>query len=67
MLFLGDVVCPDERVDAFIQCLENEHVFDNEIVVLNLEANILFEKDNRKPLTLWNSPQLLRPLQKQSR
>lgn len=64
MLFLGDVVCPDERVDAFIQCLENEHVFDNEIVVLNLEANILFEKDNRKPLTLWNSPQLFKAFTK---
>lgn len=59
MIFIGDLVCPADRVDALKRCIEKEAVFNNEIVVLNLEADILFTDDRKKPLTLWNSPRII--------
>ena len=56
MIIIGDIACPDEKVECFRSSIESIHAFDDEIVVLNLEANILDNSDTRKPLTLWNSP-----------
>ena len=59
MLFLGDFVCPTEKIDALKDCIERDSFFHDDIVVLNLEANILSEVDKRRPLTLWNSPRFI--------
>ena len=48
MIFIGDIACPSLKVDSFISSIKNLGIFKNEIVVLNLEANILDEKENKK-------------------
>ena len=47
MIFIGDIACPSLKVDSFISSIKNLGIFKNEIVVLNLEANILDEKENK--------------------
>lgn len=59
MIFIGDLVCPSECVDLLKRNIASEDIFDNEVVVINLEANILCDNDVRKPLTLWNSPRIV--------
>lgn len=59
MIFLGDLVCPDEKIDNLIDCIASQSVFDNEIVVVNLEAIILDKDENKKPSTLWNSERIV--------
>lgn len=54
MIFLGDIACPDERLNVFIKWSANDKSFENEIVVLNLEANIVDKVYERKNLTLYN-------------
>ena len=41
MIFLGDIACPEEKIQSFVDCVNRINVFDNEIVIFNLEANIL--------------------------
>ena len=59
MIFIGDIACPSLKVDSFISSIKNLGIFKNEIVVLNLEANILDEKENKRSLTLFNSPKVI--------
>ena len=47
MIFIGDIACPSLKVDSFISSIRSLGIFKNEIVVLNLEANILDEKENK--------------------
>ena len=60
MIFLGDIACPYERVSAFTDAVSKIEAFKDEIVVLNLEANILEKWEEKKPLTLYNSPDVLK-------
>lgn len=55
MIFLGDIACPYERVSAFTDAVSKIEAFKDEIVVLNLEANIL-EKWEEKSLSLYIIP-----------
>ena len=59
MIFIGDIACPSLKVDSFISSIRSLGIFKNEIVVLNLEANILDEKENKRSLTLFNSPKVI--------
>jgi len=58
MIFLGDLACPEERVEAFNDSISNITVLKDEIVVVNLEAVILDNGDNKK-CKLYNSPKVL--------
>ena len=55
MIFIGDIACPKEKADRFIDGIRQLDVFKGDIVVLNLEANILLDTDERKDITLWNT------------
>ena len=54
MIFLGDLACPENRIDAFIECIDSMSIFKDEIVVINLEANIVDNVNDRRALTLYN-------------
>ena len=59
MIFLGDIACPYERVSDFIDALSQIDAFKDELIVLNLEANILNDGEKQKPLTLYNASTVL--------
>lgn len=66
MIFLGDLACPGERVDALNQAIGSIGVLSDQIVVVNLEAVIL--RDGRlRPNTLYNHPSVLNALQKKAK
>ena len=54
MIFLGDLACPDQNIDAFLYCINNIPEFNNEIIVLNLEACTVDNAEEREDLTLYN-------------
>ena len=54
MIFLGDLACPEDKIDAFLDCINHIDVFKDEVVVINFEANIVDSTDERKKLTLYN-------------
>lgn len=66
MIFLGDLACPAERVDAFNKAISDITIFQNEVVVLNLEAVILNDGDNKQD-KLYNSPNVLDSLLKNAK
>ena len=55
MIFLGDIACPYERVSDFIDAVSQIDAFRDELIVLNLEAEILNDDEKQKPLTLYNA------------
>lgn len=59
MIFLGDIACPYEKVRDFIDTVSKIDAFKDELIVLNLEANILKEGEKQKPLTLYNASTVL--------
>lgn len=59
MIFLGDIACPDERVDAFNEAIANSKCFDNEVVILNLEATFAESGQGFADETLFNSKKVL--------
>lgn len=59
MIFLGDIACPYNKVKEFAEAVSKVGVLKDEVIVLNLEANILGEKDVKKPATLYNAPKVL--------
>lgn len=59
MIFLGDIACPYERVSDFIDTVSKIDAFKDELVILNLEANILNDDEKHKPLTLYNASTVL--------
>lgn len=59
MIFLGDIACPYERVGDFIDAVSQIDAFKDELIVLNLEANILNDGEKQKPLTLYNASTVL--------
>lgn len=59
MIFIGDIACPYERANDFVGCIQHIDFFNNEIVVLNLEANILKKDYKKRPITLYNSPEVI--------
>ena len=54
MIFLGDLACPEERIDDFISCTSQMQVFDNEVVVVNFEGVIVDDLSERKASSLYN-------------
>lgn len=66
MIFLGDLACPSERVDAFNQAIDSIEALTDQIVVVNLEAVILWDR-RLKPNTLYNHPSVLDALQKKAK
>ena len=54
MLFLGDLACPDEKIERLSDCINNMTVFKDEIIVVNFEGNIVDNPDDRRPFTLYN-------------
>ena len=54
MIFLGDLACPEDRIEDFLNCLRNMQVFNNETNVLNLEGAIVDNVAKRKGPTLYN-------------
>lgn len=59
MYFLGDLSCPNYLVDKFNQCISNTHLFDNEVVVVNLEATIFDNDGHLKDSNLINGKKVL--------
>ena len=58
MIFLGDLACPDERVEDFLSCVGKMKIFDNETVVVNLEGAVVDNPEERKGQTLYNSSRI---------
>lgn len=54
MIFLGDLACPENKIDAFLDCINHIDVFKDEVIVINFEANIVDSLNDRKELTLYN-------------
>ena len=59
MIFLGDIAYPYDKVDEFTNAVLKVDAFRDEVIVLNFEANILEEADEKRPLTLYNAPKVL--------
>ena len=55
MIFLGDLACPQEKMTEFVSCVNDISIFDNEIVIVNFEANIVDEVSERKNTSLYNA------------
>ena len=47
MIFLGDLACPPEKISEFNTAVDNLDIIDNQVVVLNLEALMLFGSPKR--------------------
>lgn len=60
MIFLGDIACPDEKIDEFLSWTNSEQIFFDEVVIANLEANIVDQVSERRNLTLYNSSKISR-------
>lgn len=61
MIFLGDIACPEKKVDAFVKSVKACKIFKNELVILNLEATFSFD-DNCQDYNdecLFNSKKVL--------
>lgn len=54
MLFLGDLACPDEKIEKFSDCINNMPIFKDEIIIVNFEGNIVDNPSERRPVTLYN-------------
>ena len=67
MIFLGDLACPEQKIDDFIKCVNDILEFENEIIVINLEANIVDNKEERKELTLYNLSKITYAFKKSNR
>lgn len=63
MIFLGDLACPEERVSSFNDAINDISILKDEVVVVNLEAVILNNGDNKQS-KLYNSPKVLDTLLK---
>lgn len=59
MIFIGDIACPYNKVKDFTEAVSKIEAFKNEIVILNLEANILEPNAKQRPLTLYNAESVL--------
>ena len=57
--FLGDLACPDERVDQFLSDVNSLDVFKDEIIIINLEGNIVEDAVNRNQHSLYNSSKIV--------
>ncbi|SEG13762.1 poly-gamma-glutamate synthesis protein (capsule biosynthesis protein) [Eubacterium ruminantium] len=67
MIFLGDLACPEQKIDDFIKCVNDILEFENEIIVINLEANIVDNNEERKELTLYNLSKITDAFKKSNR
>lgn len=54
MIFLGDLACPQEKINEFVSCVNGIRIFDDEIVVVNFEANIVDVDSDRNGTSLYN-------------
>lgn len=54
MIFFGDLACPVERNEFFQKWTAEEELFRDQIIILNFEANIVNNAEDRKKLTLYN-------------
>ena len=43
MVFLGDIACPNNKIEKFVQSINSESFFYDKVIVYNLEGNILEE------------------------
>lgn len=59
MIFLGDIACPNEKVNDFISSVEQCRCLDDEVVMLNLEATFVTDVQNIKDECLFNSKSVL--------
>ena len=66
MIFLGDLACPPEKISEFNTAVDNLDIIDNQVVVLNLEALMLFGSPIR-PDTLYNHEKVLDTLKKRAK
>jgi len=54
MIFLGDLACPEERFEVFQKWTASEELFRDQVIILNFEACIVDNAEERKNLTLYN-------------
>lgn len=59
MIFLGDIACPDVRVSDFNNAVMQCCCFDDEVIVLNLEATFAENEQEFSDPTLFNSKKVL--------
>lgn len=59
MIFLGDIACPESKVAKFNKTIEDLAIFNNEIVVLNLEATFAEDDQSFDNECLFNSKRVL--------
>ena len=59
MIFIGDIACPYNKAKEFTEAVSKIEAFKDEVIVLNLEANILDLSDEKRPVTLYNDPMVL--------
>lgn len=66
MIFLGDLACPAEKIEAFNEAIDNLDILSDQVVVVNLEAVILRDGDASAD-KLYNHPEVLSSLCKKAR
>lgn len=64
MIFLGDLACPQEKITEFVSCVNKISYFDNEIVILNFEANIVDAVSDRNNISLYNVSEIVNSFSK---
>lgn len=53
MIFIGDIACPREKVDKFIEAIRQVSLFHDEVIIANFEATFIGQK-KEKPSCLYN-------------
>lgn len=61
MIFLGDLACPKERVDALNECVSALDLFSNELIIINFEAVVKLNGTTESD-TLYNAPDAIKAL-----
>lgn len=59
MIFIGDIACPEKKVDEWISSVSASGVFKDQVVVLNLEG-VFKDDDDLYATTLHNSKRILK-------
>ena len=50
MIFIGDIACPREKVDKFIEVIRQVSLFHDEVIIANFEATFIGQKKKRNRL-----------------
>ena len=55
MIFLGDLACPDDKVENFVEWTNEQEIINNELLIINFEGNIVDDVNKRRNLKIHNN------------